>query len=98
MQKVLKASGLYYKMHSAGTTVGKLRAFTGKIPPPHCSLGKEVRESGADLRATEGSWDEVMKVIGQAHSIVHQNGAVRVQSSMRVGSRLVKSRLDGQQV
>ncbi|KAK1769280.1 putative cell wall biogenesis protein [Phialemonium atrogriseum] len=60
VQKVLKASGLYYKMHSAGTTV-------------------------------EGSWDEVMKVIGQAHSIVHQNGAVRVQSSMRVGSRTDKT-------
>ncbi|KAL8390564.1 hypothetical protein RB595_009572 [Gaeumannomyces hyphopodioides] len=35
----------------------------------------------------EGSWDEVMKVIGQAHAVVHQKGAQRVQTSMRVGTR-----------
>ena len=35
----------------------------------------------------EGSWDEVFKVIGQAHALVHQTGCVRVQSSMRVGTR-----------
>lgn len=35
----------------------------------------------------EGSWDDVMKVIGQAHSVVHAKGVVRVQSSMRVGTR-----------
>ncbi|KAI0481485.1 YkoF-like protein [Xylaria cf. heliscus] len=59
VQKLLKASGLAYTMHSAGTTV-------------------------------EGSWDEVMKVIGQAHSVVHARGVVRVQSSMRVGTRTDK--------
>lgn len=35
----------------------------------------------------EGNWDEVMKVVGQAHSLVHSLGVARVQSSMRVGSR-----------
>ncbi|KAI0378737.1 hypothetical protein F5Y04DRAFT_272437 [Hypomontagnella monticulosa] len=59
VQKLLKASGLVYTMHSAGTTV-------------------------------EGSWDEVMRVIGQAHSVVHSKGVVRVQSSMRVGTRTDK--------
>ncbi|KAK8092092.1 YkoF-like protein, partial [Apiospora hydei] len=39
---------------------------------------------------TTGSWDEVMKVIGQAHSLVHSLGVLRVQSSMRVGSRTDK--------
>ncbi|KAG9253306.1 YkoF-like protein [Emericellopsis atlantica] len=59
VQKVVKASGLKYTMHSAGTTV-------------------------------EGPWDEVMTVIGKAHTIVHQTGAVRVQTSMRVGTRTDK--------
>ncbi|KAB5558104.1 YkoF-like protein [Coniochaeta sp. 2T2.1] len=59
VQRLLKASGLKYTMHSAGTTV-------------------------------EGSWDEVFKVIGQAHSMVHQTGAVRIQTSMRVGTRTDK--------
>lgn len=38
----------------------------------------------------EGSWDDVMRVIGQAHSLVHQHGVLRVQSSMRVGTRTDK--------
>jgi uncharacterized protein (TIGR00106 family) len=58
VQKLLKASGLTYTMHSAGTTV-------------------------------EGSWDEVMRVIGQAHSVVHKVGPQRIQTSMRVGTRSV---------
>ncbi|KAH8890800.1 DUF77-domain-containing protein [Thozetella sp. PMI_491] len=60
VQRLLKASGLTYTMHSAGTTV-------------------------------EGSWDEVMKVIGQAHAIVHKNGVQRVQTSMRAGTRTDKA-------
>lgn len=28
-----------------------------------------------------------MKLIGQAHSLVHQNGVVRIQSDIRVGTR-----------
>ncbi|EFY90215.1 UPF0045 protein M15 [Metarhizium acridum] len=38
----------------------------------------------------EGSWDDVMAAIGKAHAVVHQRGVVRVQSSMRVGSRTDK--------
>ncbi|KAI6772406.1 hypothetical protein HG530_003364 [Fusarium avenaceum] len=58
VQRVLKASGLKYTLHSAGTTV-------------------------------EGSWDDVMAAVGKAHAVVHRRGVVRVQSSMRVGSRNV---------
>lgn len=39
---------------------------------------------------TEGSWDEVMQVIGQAHSLLHSQGVVRIQSDIRVGSRTDK--------
>lgn len=39
---------------------------------------------------TEGSWDDVMKVIGQCHAMLHQNGVVRIQSDIRVGSRTDK--------
>ena len=37
----------------------------------------------------EGSWTDVMTVVGKAHAVVHQKGVVRVQSSMRVGTRYV---------
>jgi uncharacterized protein (TIGR00106 family) len=38
----------------------------------------------------EGKWEDVMMAIGKAHAIVHERGVVRVQSSMRVGSRTDK--------
>ncbi|KAL2064538.1 hypothetical protein VTL71DRAFT_3675 [Oculimacula yallundae] len=59
VQRLMKASGLSYSMHSAGTTV-------------------------------EGSWDDVMRLIGQAHMLVHQNGVVRVQTDIRAGTRTDK--------
>lgn len=40
--------------------------------------------------SVEGSWDAVMKVIGQCHAMLHQNGVVRIQSDIRVGSRTDK--------
>lgn len=38
----------------------------------------------------EGSWEDVMRVIGQCHALLHQNGIVRIQSDIRVGSRTDK--------
>ncbi|RJE20622.1 cell wall biogenesis protein [Aspergillus sclerotialis] len=38
----------------------------------------------------EGPWDRVHQVIGQAHYILHQQGIVRIQSDIRVGSRTDK--------
>ncbi len=40
-------------------------------------------------RGSEGSWDDVMRVIGQAHFMLHKKGIVRIQSDIRVGSRYV---------
>lgn len=42
------------------------------------------------LHLPEGPWDDVMRVIGQAHSMLHANGVVRIQSDIRVGSRTDK--------
>lgn len=91
VQRLLKASGLKYTMHSAGTTVGKL-----SFPPKNLCcvclfififhLLVLLEFSWAD-GVKEGSWDEVMTVIGKAHAVVHQRGVLRVQSSMRVGTR-----------
>lgn len=38
----------------------------------------------------EGSWDEVFRLIGQAHTLVHQGGVLRVQTEIRAGSRTDK--------
>lgn len=40
------------------------------------------------LGKIEGSWDEVMRLIGQAHVMLHQKGVLRIQTDIRVGSRL----------
>lgn len=32
-----------------------------------------------------------MRVIGQAHALLHQNGVVRIQSDIRVGTRTDKT-------
>lgn len=55
---------------------------------------KEKEKSGADHvpmhnPPAEGSWDAVMKLIGQAHSMLHEKGIVRIQTDIRVGSRYV---------
>ncbi|KAJ9608331.1 UPF0045 protein M15 [Cladophialophora chaetospira] len=39
----------------------------------------------------EGSWDDVMRLIGQAHTLLHDKGIVRIQSDIRVGSRTDKA-------
>ena len=65
-------------MHSAGTTVGKT-AF------PSSS------QVFSKTRFTEGSWDDVMRLIGQAHTLLHDKGIVRIQSDIRVGSRTDKA-------
>ena len=39
----------------------------------------------------EGSWDDVMRLIGQAHQMLHEKGIIRIQSDIRVGSRTDKA-------
>lgn len=38
----------------------------------------------------EGNWDDVMGKIGQLHELLHENGVVRIQSDIRVGTRTDK--------
>ncbi|KAI9734286.1 MAG: hypothetical protein M1834_002390 [Cirrosporium novae-zelandiae] len=38
----------------------------------------------------EGTWLDVMTVIGQAHALLHQQGILRVQTDIRVGTRTDK--------
>ena len=54
-----------------------------------------IRKSGVEYTmhsagtTLDGSWDEVMKLIGQAHTMLHEKGIVRIQTDIRVGSRYV---------
>ncbi|KAK4502365.1 hypothetical protein PRZ48_005790 [Zasmidium cellare] len=70
---------------------------------PTASVSQEVAEVQRLLKKTgvkysmhsagttlEGSWEEVMRIIGQCHSMLHARGVVRIQSDIRVGSRTDK--------
>ncbi|MCJ1253006.1 hypothetical protein MMC24_000813 [Lignoscripta atroalba] len=48
------------------------------------------RERKANGSCEEGSWDAVMKLIGQAHTVLHEKGILRIQTDIRVGSRIDK--------
>ncbi|OQO07111.1 hypothetical protein B0A48_07679 [Cryoendolithus antarcticus] len=73
------------------------------IGTPTASVSNEVAQVQRLLKQTgikysmhsagttlEGTWDEVMHIIGQCHSLLHANGIVRIQSDIRVGSRTDK--------
>ena len=78
VQRLLKKSGLKYSMHSAGTTVGEMSLL-------------HICQTLSHKRSAEGSWDDVMRLIGQAHTLLHEKGVVRIQSDIRVGSRTDKA-------
>ena len=42
---------------------------------------------GKAEHATEGTWDDVTRLIGQAHFMLHKKGIVRIQTDIRIGSR-----------
>lgn len=46
-----------------------------------------MSEGGTSI---DGSWDDVMRIIGQAHSLLHGSGVVRIHTNIRVGSRTDK--------
>ncbi|CAG8931702.1 unnamed protein product [Penicillium salamii] len=52
-----------------------------------CGLKYVMHSAGTTI---EGPWDRVHQVIGQAHTILHRQGIVRIQTDIRVGSRTDK--------
>lgn len=40
-----------------------------------------------------GPWNEVTDLIGQMHQLLHNNGVVRIQSDIRIGTRTDKHQL-----
>lgn len=52
-----------------------------------CGLTYTMHSAGTTL---EGPWDDVMRIIGQAHSLLHGNGVARIQTTIHAGSRTDK--------
>ena len=57
------------------------------------ACGKVLRDAGlkCNLHAygtnVEGEWDEVFAAVKRCHEVVHEMGAPRVSSTLRVGTR-----------
>ncbi|KZF21740.1 cell wall biogenesis protein-like protein Ecm15 [Xylona heveae TC161] len=60
-----------------------------------CGLEYTLHSAGTTV---EGPWDEVFKIIGQAHALIHKNGIPRVQTDIRVGTRIDKKQTFSQKV
>lgn len=52
----------------------------------------------AQFPHAEGRWEDVFTVIGQAHTMLHLSGTVRIQSDIRVGTRTDKHQHFGDKV
>ncbi|KAF8538163.1 putative cell wall biogenesis protein Ecm15 [Trichophaea hybrida] len=69
---------------------------SASVSPYIAQVQTLLKESGLEYHmhangtTVEGSWDAVMKVIGQAHGMLHDQGVVRVHTDIRVGSRTDK--------
>lgn len=60
-------------------------AIESKIKESH--LKSTLHSAGTTI---EGPWDEVMGLIGEIHEYAHELGYVRLQTTMRVGTRTDK--------
>lgn len=63
------------------------RLVRGHPDVEHGTVNWTMHSAGTTL---EGPWNNVMKIIGQAHQVLHEQGIVRIQTDIRVGSRTDK--------
>lgn len=66
-----------------GVSVGKYVAACEKVLK-EAGLSHQLHAYGTNI---EGSWDEVFTAIKRCHEVVHEMGAPRITSSMRLGTR-----------
>lgn len=63
------------------------------VSPQVAACQREIEASGLDYRMhaygtnIEGPWDEVMAVVKRCHETVHEMGAPRITSTLKMGTR-----------
>ncbi|GKW49506.1 MTH1187 family thiamine-binding protein [Halomonas sp. NCCP-2165] len=64
------------------------------VSPQVAACQKVIRDAGLSHRMhaygtnIEGPWDEVMAVVKRCHEVVHEMGAPRITSTLKVGTRI----------
>ena len=51
----------------------------------HAGLDHELHAYGTNI---EGEWDDVMAAIKRCHEVVHEMGAPRISTSLKIGTRI----------
>lgn len=63
------------------------------VSPHIAACQRVIRSSGLEHRMhaygtnIEGPWDEVMSVVKQCHDVVHEMGAPRITTTLKLGTR-----------
>ncbi|KAH7042259.1 hypothetical protein B0J12DRAFT_674425 [Macrophomina phaseolina] len=72
-----------------GSNSPSISSFISKIEVvlQQSTLEYEVHDSGTRIK---GDWTEVMNIIGQAHTLIHDSGVQRVHTDVRIETRTDK--------
>ncbi|KAK9448682.1 YkoF-like protein [Limtongia smithiae] len=72
-----------------GTETASISKYIAEVQVLIRSSGLKYSMHSAGT-TVEGPWDKVMELIGKAHELIHSLGVSRVQSDIRVGTRIDK--------
>ncbi|KAL7273364.1 UPF0045 protein M15 [Rhizina undulata] len=72
-----------------GTATPSVSAYIADVQRLLAASGLNYTMHSAGT-TVEGSWEEVTKVIGQAHTMLHNQGVLRLQTDIRIGTRTDK--------
>lgn len=77
---------------TADASVSKYIAEVQRLVRGHPDVkeGKVIWTMHSAGTTLEGSWTAVTSIIGQAHQLLHDQGVVRIQTDIRIGSRTDK--------
>ncbi|OCF31384.1 hypothetical protein I316_06989 [Kwoniella heveanensis BCC8398] len=89
VQRVLEKSGLEYKTLRGIKSYFELATLSSSDADIVCAAPSGY---GTNI---EGPWDDVMRVIGEAHQAVHAMGCQRIATDIRIGTRTDKSITSG---
>ncbi|WVF65671.1 hypothetical protein IAT40_000402 [Kwoniella sp. CBS 6097] len=99
VQRVLEKSGLEYKVSTTAICWIMPSHHTSSAMPAVTVAVADFPFSTMQLHGygtnIEGPWDDVMRVIGEAHQAVHALGCQRIATDIRIGTRTDKSITSG---
>lgn len=83
-----KCAGMENEPSQEILALGSVSLGSHSLPyPSRLDVFKLESADGEKFTTTEGPWDQVVQLIGFAHTFVHQQGIARVQTDIRIQTR-----------